>query len=127
MRPRGRANRRFGRLLFGDQPVDVLPGRCQVRLLLAGGQRRDVPGLDLRSRDGRGIGDGWVKDLSRLKALEPLAENPEFRARWREIKHSSKQNLAARALLRAGIVIDPTTGVLSAGADPRVEAYAWAW
>jgi len=55
------------------------------------------------------IGDGWVKDLSRLKALEPLAENPEFRARWREIKHSSKQNLAARALLRAGIVIDPNS------------------
>ena len=27
----------------------------------------------------------------------------------------------------AGIVVDPTTGVLSAGADPRVEAYAWAW
>ena len=27
----------------------------------------------------------------------------------------------------AGIVIDPATGVLSAGADPRVEAYAWAW
>jgi gamma-glutamyltranspeptidase / glutathione hydrolase len=26
-----------------------------------------------------------------------------------------------------GIVIDPTTGVLSAGADPRVDAYAWAW
>ena len=55
------------------------------------------------------IGDGWVKDLSRLKALEPLAENPEFRARWREIKLSSKQNLAARALLRAGIVIDPNS------------------
>ena len=27
----------------------------------------------------------------------------------------------------AGIVIDLKTGVLSAGADPRVEAYAWAW
>ncbi len=27
----------------------------------------------------------------------------------------------------AGIVIDRATGVLSAGADPRVEAYAWAW
>jgi len=27
----------------------------------------------------------------------------------------------------AGIVIDPANGVLSAGADPRVEAYAWAW
>jgi len=27
----------------------------------------------------------------------------------------------------AGIVIDSSSGVLSAGADPRVEAYAWAW
>lgn len=27
----------------------------------------------------------------------------------------------------AGIVVDPITGVFSAGADPRVEAYAWAW
>jgi gamma-glutamyltranspeptidase/glutathione hydrolase len=27
----------------------------------------------------------------------------------------------------AAIVIDSTTGVLSAGADPRAEAYAWAW
>jgi gamma-glutamyltranspeptidase/glutathione hydrolase len=27
----------------------------------------------------------------------------------------------------AGIIIDPQTGVLSAGADPRVEAYAWGW
>ena len=27
----------------------------------------------------------------------------------------------------AVIMIDKTTGVLSAGADPRVEAYAWAW
>jgi len=26
-----------------------------------------------------------------------------------------------------GIVIDAKTGVLSAGADPRVDAYAWAW
>jgi gamma-glutamyltranspeptidase / glutathione hydrolase len=26
-----------------------------------------------------------------------------------------------------GIVIDANTGVLSAGADPRVDAYAWAW
>lgn len=26
-----------------------------------------------------------------------------------------------------GVVIDAATGVLSAGADPRVDAYAWAW
>jgi starch phosphorylase len=55
------------------------------------------------------IGDGWIKDLSRLKALEPLADNPEFRSRWHEIKHFNKQALAARALLRAGVTIDPST------------------
>jgi gamma-glutamyltranspeptidase/glutathione hydrolase len=27
----------------------------------------------------------------------------------------------------AAIMVDPRTGVLSAGADPRTEAYAWAW
>lgn len=27
----------------------------------------------------------------------------------------------------AGIVVDMTTGALAAGADPRVDAYAWAW
>jgi glycogen phosphorylase len=53
------------------------------------------------------IGAGWVKDLGQLKALEPLADNPEFRARWREIKQFNKQNLAARALLRTGVSIDP--------------------
>jgi starch phosphorylase len=53
------------------------------------------------------IGNGWIKDLTRLKALEPLAENAEFRARWRAIKHSNKQKLAARALLRTGITVDP--------------------
>jgi starch phosphorylase len=55
------------------------------------------------------IGDGWVKDLSRLKALEPLADNADFRSRWREIKHFNKQGLAARALLRAGVTIDPNS------------------
>jgi starch phosphorylase len=55
------------------------------------------------------IGDGWVKDLSLLTALEPLADDPEFRARWREIKHFNKQNLAARAQLRAGVTVDPSS------------------
>ena len=27
----------------------------------------------------------------------------------------------------AAIVIDPKTGMLNAGADPRADAYAWAW
>jgi starch phosphorylase len=53
------------------------------------------------------IGAGWIKDLKELKALEPLAEDAAFRARWREIKLSNKRNLAALALERTGIRIDP--------------------
>ncbi len=53
------------------------------------------------------IGADWIKDLAQLKKLEPLAENPEFRARWREIKQANKRAFAALALQRTGIVIDP--------------------
>jgi glycogen phosphorylase len=53
------------------------------------------------------IGSEWVKDLSQLKALEPLAEDADFRARWREIKHFNKEQLAALALKQTGIVINP--------------------
>jgi starch phosphorylase len=55
------------------------------------------------------IGAGWIKDLAQLKALEPLAENAEFRARWREIKQYNKRGLAALALQRTGIAIDPNS------------------
>ncbi len=53
------------------------------------------------------IGTGWIKDLTELKNLEPLAENSAFRARWREIKQGNKQSFAAFALQRTGIVADP--------------------
>jgi starch phosphorylase len=55
------------------------------------------------------IGEDWIKDLAQLKALEPLAENAEFRARWRAIKQHNKQRLAALALERTGVVVDPNS------------------
>jgi starch phosphorylase len=55
------------------------------------------------------IGRDWIKDLAQLKALEPLADNPDFRARWREIKQHNKHRFAALALARTGIVIDPSS------------------
>jgi len=55
------------------------------------------------------IGEGWIKDLAQLEALEPLAENPGFRARWREIKQHNKREFASLALQRTGTVIDPDT------------------
>jgi len=53
------------------------------------------------------IGAGWIKDLAELRRLEPLAEDPSFRARWRDIKLKNKRSLAALALERTGIRIDP--------------------
>src|SRR5260370_15793730 len=55
------------------------------------------------------IGTGWIKDLAQLRTLEPLADNPEFRARWREIKQHNKREFAVLALQRTGTVIDPAS------------------
>lgn len=45
------------------------------------------------------------------------------------ISRGHKLRIAPPWLLgsNAGIMVDVNTGVLSAGADPRVDAYAWAW
>jgi glycogen phosphorylase len=39
------------------------------------------------------IGPGWVTDLDQLAGLEPFADDPEFRARFRAVKHGSKVTL----------------------------------
>ena len=53
----------------------------------------------------------------------PEATRKELIARGHKLQVAPPWSLASSA----GIVIDAKTGVLSAGADPRVEAYAWAW
>jgi starch phosphorylase len=53
------------------------------------------------------IGDGWIRDLHRLRELEPLAEDAEFRQQWREVKHGNKQRLAALIATRTGIQVAP--------------------
>ena len=40
------------------------------------------------------IGDAWVADLEKLRDLIPLAENPDFRKRWADIKRKNKTVLA---------------------------------
>ncbi|MDN4477757.1 glycogen/starch/alpha-glucan phosphorylase [Demequina sp. SYSU T00039] len=51
------------------------------------------------------IGDGWVTDLSQLSRLEPLAEDPEFRRRFREVKGANKRRLAEVLAARDGLEI----------------------
>jgi starch phosphorylase len=53
------------------------------------------------------IGDGWPKDLERLRRLEPLAEDAAFRAKWRAVKLANKADLAAVVEARAGVACDP--------------------
>jgi glycogen phosphorylase len=48
------------------------------------------------------IGDGWVTDLEKLQGLEPLAEDAEFRARFREVKQANKARLAQLLRTRDG-------------------------
>jgi len=51
--------------------------------------------------------DGWLRDLDRLAELEPLADNPAFRAEWAQVKRFNKVELAARAASTTGVVVDP--------------------
>lgn len=55
------------------------------------------------------IGPDWVCDLSRLKALIPLAENPQFRKAFAEAKLENKKRLARYVLRRLGVGINPRT------------------
>ena len=53
------------------------------------------------------IGEGWITDMSRLRALEPLAEDADFRVRWRAIKLECKRAFARIAQQRTGVTADP--------------------
>jgi starch phosphorylase len=57
----------------------------------------------------RAIGDRWIKDLSELRQLEPLAEDAEFRSQWRAIKYANKCDFARFVKERTGVQIDPSS------------------
>lgn len=49
------------------------------------------------------IGDGWVADLDKLKELMPLADDKDFRAKFRATKELNKQRLREMLEVRDGI------------------------
>jgi starch phosphorylase len=53
------------------------------------------------------IGEGWARDLNRLRALESRVDDQAFRARWRAVKLANKVALARRIYARTGVEIDP--------------------
>jgi starch phosphorylase len=63
------------------------------------------PGL--RELLDRTVGDGWLKDLDRLRGLEPFVDDASFRAQWRDIKRSNKTRLAKYLRNETGIELNP--------------------
>jgi starch phosphorylase len=53
------------------------------------------------------IGDAWTHDLDGLRALEPHAEDPDFRRAFRDVKRSNKARLAGVIAETTGVRLDP--------------------
>jgi len=57
----------------------------------------------------RRLGEGWLTDLTRLREIEPLAADADFRAEWRDIKRANKARYADYVRRVTGIALDPDT------------------
>jgi starch phosphorylase len=55
------------------------------------------------------IGPDWILDLDQLRRLIPLAEDPNFRSSWREIRRENKKRLARYILRKIKFGVDPNT------------------
>ncbi len=54
------------------------------------------------------IGTEWESDLEKISALKPLADDAEFRKKWRAVKQANKQRLADYVLSNTGVQFDTT-------------------
>jgi glycogen phosphorylase len=55
------------------------------------------------------IGDGWIKDLSKLKQLLALADDQKFQSEWRRVKLSVKTNLTRYVKANLNMDVDPNS------------------
>jgi starch phosphorylase len=55
------------------------------------------------------IGEGWVKDFSQIRKLEPFAQDASFVKRWQKIKLENKQRLAEYVGDVRDVVVNPHT------------------
>jgi starch phosphorylase len=55
------------------------------------------------------IGCAWTRDLYELKKLLPLADDPGFRAAWRQVRQQNKQLLADYIRRETGMEVDPAS------------------
>ncbi len=55
------------------------------------------------------IGEGWEKDLDKLKGLTKFADDAGFHDRFREIKRANKERLAKLISQSCGVTVDPAS------------------
>lgn len=55
------------------------------------------------------IGPEWIRDLGKLEALTPYAEDSEFRSAWMKTKLENKKRLARYVLRKIGLGVNPDT------------------
>ncbi|HVT97809.1 MAG TPA: glycogen/starch/alpha-glucan phosphorylase [Acidobacteriaceae bacterium] len=53
------------------------------------------------------LGTGWVYDLEKLRRLEPLADDADFRQEWRSVKRHNKLQLSGWIRDRLGVTTEP--------------------
>lgn len=53
------------------------------------------------------IGDDWIQDLEKLRALEPYADDAGFRERWQAVRRDNKTDLAGLIRDTTGVTVDP--------------------
>lgn len=58
---------------------------------------------------GEAIDGDWLRNLESLNRLEPMADDANFRTRWREVKTTAKERLASSILDVTGIRVDPAS------------------
>ena len=56
---------------------------------------------------GEVVGGDWLRNLERLRQLEPQAEDSAFRSRWRKVKRQAKERLADHIQHCCGVTLDP--------------------
>ncbi len=57
----------------------------------------------------KAIGDGFLRDLTQLKKLTPLADDKDFRKAFRQVKTANKARLAAKIHSHTDIVVNPNS------------------
>ncbi len=55
------------------------------------------------------IGDGWVKDFSQIRKLEPFAQDTAFVKKWQKVKFENKQRLAEYVGNTKDVILNPNT------------------